>query len=70
MNTYQFGLNLDFLLNLGNVLLAAPLLMTDRTLINALVCVCVCFHRSHLMPVRKEKKKTKGKKWKGDNRAV
>lgn len=58
MNTYQFGINLDFLLNLANVLLVAPFLMTDRTFINALMCV---FSQIPSDACQKRKEKSKGK---------
>lgn len=66
MNTHQFGINLDFLLNLANVLLVAPFLMTDRTLINALMCVCVCvFSQIPSDACKKRKEKSKGKEKEG-----
>lgn len=66
INTYQFGINLDFLLNLASVLLVAPFLMTDRTLINALMCVYVCVF-SQIQPdaCKKRKEKSKGKEEEG-----
>lgn len=57
MNTSQFSMNLDFLLNLANVLLVTSLLMT--------VCVCVSQIPSDARKKRKEKSKGKGKDTEG-----